>query len=229
VAETARGRFEGTHLLVATGRSPNVEQLDLDAAGIRFDAGGVVVNAALRTSNRRIYAIGDVAAGTPNFTHVAGYHAGVVVRSILFGLPARIRTSHLPRVTYTDPELAQVGLTEAEAHERFGDRLEVVRAEVADNDRAITGGHGDGMIKVMVHRGRPVGVSIVSPGAGELIALWAVMLTNRLKMKAMSDTVLPYPTLAEIGKRATGAYFSAKLFDSPLVRKVVSAVQRHIP
>lgn len=227
--KTSRGELSGSHLLVAAGRAANVERLDLNAAGVEFDRRGVEVNDSLRTTNRRIYAIGDVAAGQMNFTHVAGYHAGVIARSILFGLPARAKSAHIPHVTYTDPEIAHIGLTEEDARRRHGDGLEVVRFPYSQSDRAIADGQTDGLIKVMVHRGRPVGVSIAGHQAGELIAPWALMMANGLKMKALSDTVLPYPTLAEVGKRAAGAYFSPRLFESAMVKKVVRLIQRHIP
>ncbi len=228
VIDTTGGTIRGSHLLVAAGRTPNVETLALDRAGIAHDRRGITVDDGLRTTNRKVYAIGDV-AGQMQFTHVAGYHAGVIARSILFGLPARASQGHIPWATYTDPELAQIGLTESEARKTHGDRLEVIRFPFADSDRAITEGLTAGLIKVMVHRGRPVGVSIAGAQAGELIGTWALIMANGLKMKALANTVLPYPTLGEINKRAAGAYFSPRLFDSPMVKKVVGFVQRHIP
>ncbi len=221
-------KVSGSHLLVAVGRRVNLDRLDLDKAGVKHDRTGVKVDAGLRSSNRRVYAVGD-AAGGAQFTHVAGYHASIVIRNAMFNLPAKARTDHIPRVTYTDPELAQVGLTEAEARKRHGPALSVVRAPFAENDRARAEGRTEGMIKVMVVRGRPVGASIVGAQAGELIAPFALMLANRMKMSALANTVLPYPTLAEIGKRAAGAYFSPKLFDSPMVKWVVRLVQRFVP
>ncbi|MFD0980555.1 dihydrolipoyl dehydrogenase family protein [Tropicimonas aquimaris] len=218
----------GTHLLVAAGRSPTTEGLGLDAAGVAFEKTGIKVDDALRSSNRRVYAIGDV-AGRQQFTHVANYHAGVIARSILFGLPAKASDSHIPHATYTDPELAQVGLTEAEARDRHGDALEVIRFSYDQNDRAIAEGRTTGLVKVMVHKGRPVGAAIVGPQAGELIGTWAMILANGLKMKALTNTVLPYPTLSEVNKRVAGAYFSPRLFDSPWVKKVVGFIQRHVP
>jgi len=148
---------------------------------------------------------------------------------MLFGLPARARTAHIPWATYTDPELAQVGLTEAQARKAHGPALQVVRHDIAGNDWAIAEGRAAGLIKVMVLRGRPVGASIVGPGAGDLIAIWALAIANRLKMSAIANTVLPYPTLQEINKRVAGAYFGPRLFDSPLVKRVVGAVQRWLP
>ena len=226
--ETSGGSHTGTHLLVAVGRRPNLDRLNPGAAGVEVSRAGIRVDAGLRSTNRRIYAIGD-AAGGAQFTHVAGYHAGVVIRSILLGLPAKARADHIPRVTYTDPELAQVGLTEAEAREKHGDKLTVARFDFAGNDRAIAGGRTEGLIKVMVVKGRPVGASIAGPEAGELIGIWALAIANGLKMGAVANMVAPYPTLGEVNKRAAGNYFSPKLFGNPWVKRVVRLVQRVIP
>ncbi|RYG92610.1 dihydrolipoamide dehydrogenase [Loktanella sp. IMCC34160] len=226
---TTKGDFTGSHLLMAVGRKVNIDKLNLGAGQVAHDRRGIDVDAGLRSrSNRRVYAIGDVAGGL-QFTHVAGYHAGVIIRSMLFGLSSKAKVSHIPWATYTDPELAQVGLTEAEAQAKYGDRAEVARFEFHHNDRAIATGQTTGLIKVMVVKGRPVGASIVGAGAGELIGLWAMALANNLKMSAIAGTVLPYPTMGEINKRAAGAYFSPRLFDSPMVKRVVGFVQRWLP
>ncbi len=226
---TEDGRsITGTHLLMAVGRKANVNTLDLETAGIRIKGNGIEVDAGLRTSNRRVYAIGDVAGGL-QFTHVAGYHAGVIIRSMLFGLPSKAKTDHIPWATYTDPELAQVGLTEAQARKKHGTGLEVVRFDYSHNDRAIAERKTKGFIKVMVHKGRPVGVSIVGHQAGELINLWALALANRLKMSQVAAMVAPYPTIGEVNKRAAGAYFTPRLFENPTVKKIVGLVQRIIP
>ena len=220
--------FRGSHLLMAVGRKANIDDLGLDAAMIEHDR-TIKVDPGQRTTNRKVYAIGDVAGGL-QFTHVAGYQAGVIIRSMLFGLPAKTRTDHIPWVTYTDPELAQVGLTEAEALEEYGEEmLEVVRIPFAENDRAIAERKTEGFIKVMIVRGRPVGASIVGAMAGELIGVWALAIANRMKMSAIAGMVAPYPTLGEINKRAAGAYFSPRLFDSSGVKRVVRLVQRFLP
>ncbi|MCV6585467.1 MAG: FAD-dependent oxidoreductase [Marinibacterium sp.] len=227
--DTEDGRsFTGSHLLVAVGRKSNTETLNLGAAGIEETRTGIKVDDSLRTTNRKVYAIGDVAGGL-QFTHVAGYHAGVVIRSALFGLPSKARTDHIPWVTYTDPELAQVGLTEAQARAQYGDRMEVARFDYSHNDRAIAERKTRGLIKVMVVKGRPVGASIVGYQAGELINTWALVLANRLKMSQVSAMVSPYPTVSELNKRAAGAYFTPRLFDNPTVKKVVRAVQTWLP
>ncbi|MGX0876780.1 pyruvate/2-oxoglutarate dehydrogenase complex dihydrolipoamide dehydrogenase (E3) component [Roseovarius sp. MBR-154] len=227
--EAKDGRvFKGTHLLMAVGRKPNLDSLNLDAAGIETTKRGIKVDASMRTTNRRVYAIGDVAGGL-QFTHMAGYHAGLIIRQALLGLPAKERTDHIPWATYTDPEIAHVGLTEEAARKEHGGNLDVVRFHYSHNDRAIAERKTDGLIKVMVVRGRPVGASIAGAQAGELINLWAFILANGFKMKHVANMVAPYPTLGEINKRVAGAYFSPKLFDSPMVKRVVGIVQRWLP
>lgn len=227
--ETQDGRsFTGSHLLVAVGRKANVDKLNLAAAGIETTKTGIKVDVSMKTTNRKVYAIGDVAGGA-QFTHVAGYHAGVIIRSALFGMPAKARTDHIPYATYTDPELAQIGPTEAAARAIYGDKLTVVRFDIAHNDRLIAERKAKGLIKAMVVKGRPVGVSIAGPQAGELINLWALVIANKLKMSAVAGMVSPYPTVGEINKRVAGAYFSPQLFDNPKVKRVVGFVQRWLP
>jgi pyruvate/2-oxoglutarate dehydrogenase complex dihydrolipoamide dehydrogenase (E3) component len=219
----------GSHILVAAGRRVALGKLNLDAGKVAHDKRGVSVGPNLRSSsNRRVYAVGD-AAGGAQFTHLASYHAGVVIRQIVFGLPAKASMAHIPRATYTDPELAQVGLTEEEARKEYGARLTVLRFPYHDNDRAQAEGKTAGLIKVMVVKGRPVGAGIVGAQAGELIGLWALALSSGLKMGKIAGMVAPYPTLGEVSKRAAGAYFSPKLFDSPMVKRVVGFVQHYLP
>lgn len=227
--ETQDGRvFSGSHLLVAVGRKANTGKLNLEAAGIETTRTGIKVDDSLKTSNKRVYAIGDAAGGL-QFTHVAGYHAGIVIRSALFGLPAKTKTDHIPWATYTQPELAQVGLTEAQARAAHGDKLEVARFHYSHNDRAIAERKTKGLIKVMVVKGKPVGASIAGHQAGELINLWSLVIANGLKMSHVSNMVSPYPTIGELNKRAAGAYFSPRLFENDTVKKVVRFVQRWLP
>ena len=227
--EAKDGRvFKGSHLLMAVGRKANTDRLNLEKAGVEPVRGGIKVDASLRTTNRKVYAIGDVAGGL-QFTHVAGYHAGVIIRSMLFGLPSKAKTHHIPWATYTEPELSQVGLTEAQARDQHGDKLEVVRFHYNHNDRAIAERKTKGFIKVMVVKGRPIGASIVGYQAGELINLWALALANTMKMSQIAAMVAPYPTIGEINKRAAGAYFSPRLFESDMVKRVVGFVQRFVP
>lgn len=217
--------YKGSHLLMSVGRKPNTDRLNLEVAGIEPTRAGVKVDASLKTTNKRVYAIGDVAGGL-QFTHVAGYHAGVIIKSALFGLPSKARSSHIPWATYIDPEMAQVGLTEAQAKELHGDKLEVLRSEYAENDRARAELATTGLIKVMIVKGRPVGVSIVGAQAGELIQTWALVIANKLKIGAVAAMVVPYPTLGEINKRAAGQYYTPRLFENGFVKRIVRLVQR---
>ena len=219
--------FKGSHLLMAVGRKANTDRLNLEAAGVETGRSGIRVDDQLRTSNKKVYAIGDVAGGM-QFTHVAGYQAGVIVKSALFGLPSKAKSNHIPWTTYTDPELAQVGLTELQARDVYGAKLEVVRFDYHHNDRALAERKTKGFIKVMVVKGRPVGASIVGHQAGELISTWSLALANGLKMSQIAAMVAPYPTIGEINKRVAGAYFSPRLFDSQNVKRAVRFVQRWI-
>ncbi|MFA3920449.1 dihydrolipoyl dehydrogenase family protein [Ruegeria hyattellae] len=226
---TQDGRsFEGTHLLLAVGRKSNTDRLNLEAAGVETTPTGIKIDYSLRTTNKKVYAIGDV-VGELQFTHVAGYQAGVIIRSALFGLPSKAKSGHIPWATYTDPELAQVGLTEMQARIQYSTRLEIARFDYHHNDRAIAERKTTGFIKVMVVKGRPVGVTIVGHQAGELINLWSLALVNNLKMSQVAAMVSPYPTIGEVNKRAAGAYFSPRLFESRTVKRVVGFVQKWMP
>ena len=200
--------IDGTHLLVAAGRTANVEALDLGKAGIDFDRKGIKVSDKLRTANRRVYAIGDVTGGL-QFTHVANYHAGLVIRALLFRLPARDDRSIVPWVTYTDPELAHVGMNEADAAQARKGRIRVLRWPYAENDRAQAERETTGFIKLVTdERGRLLGVTIVGANAGEMINMWALAIAQKLTVRDIAGYVSPYPTMSEIGKRASIAYFS---------------------
>jgi pyruvate/2-oxoglutarate dehydrogenase complex dihydrolipoamide dehydrogenase (E3) component len=221
--ETAGGEetIEGAHVLVATGRKPTTDGVDLEAARIRYDRTGIVVNRKLKTRNKRVYAIGDVVSGQPRFTHAANYHAGLVIRNALFRLPVRVNPDAVPRVTYTEPELAQAGITEAQARKR-GIKFRIVRWPYHDNDRAQAERTTHGHIKIIVgNKGKIVGVAIVGAQAGELIATWILAMSERLNIRAMTGPVLPYPTLSEIGKRAAFDYFSPSL-TRPFVRRIIN-------
>ncbi len=201
----------GSHLLIATGRRATVEGLDLAKAGVAFTEKGVRVDARLRTSNPRVYAVGDVLGG-PQFTHLAGQQAGFFVRSALFGLPGRRREAVMPRCLYTDPELAQVGLIEIEA-EKQGRQVRVTTWPLAKNDRAIATEATAGFVKIIAdRRGRLMGVTIVAPHAGELIYTYSLALNKKLRLSALAGAVAPYPTLAEAGRRAAGEFYTAAVF-----------------
>jgi pyruvate/2-oxoglutarate dehydrogenase complex dihydrolipoamide dehydrogenase (E3) component len=224
--ETAEGpkATDATHILIAAGRTANVDGLGLDKAGIAFDQNGIKVDGGLRSSNRRVYAIGDV-AGSLQFTHVANYHAGLVVRAILFRLSVRENLRIVPRVTFTDPEIAHVGMTEVEAARNNG-TIRVLRWPYAENDRAQAEGRTQGHIKLVTdRRGRILGVSIVGAGAGEMINLWALALSKKLGARDITGFVAPYPTMGEIGKRAAITYFIPAT-RKKLVRRLI-AFLRH--
>lgn len=203
----------GSHLLVAAGRKPNIAGLGLELADIKHDARGIAVDARLRTTNQRIFAIGDVTGGL-QFTHVAGYHAGIVIRNALFRVPAKADHRTVPWVTYTDPELANVGLTEAQAREQH-DHVRTVRWPFSENDRAQAERRTDGLVKVVTGKGgRILGAGIVGPQAGELIQPWILAMATKQKIGAMTGIIAPYPTLGEINKRAAGAYYTQSLFSA---------------
>ncbi len=209
----------GSHLLVATGRRANVDELGLEAAGIEASSRGIMVDARLRTTNKRVFAIGDVTGG-PQFTHVASYHAGIVLRNALFRLPAKARHDAVPRVTYTAPELASVGVNANDAREQFG-KIRILRWPFAENDRAQTDGDVDGMIKVVATaRGRVLGAGIVGRSAGELILPWVLAVNGKLSLADMAGVIAPYPTLSEASKRVAGSFYTARLFGKSTRRLV---------
>ena len=216
--------IEGSHLLIAAGRTPTIEGLGLERAGVATTPHGITVDRHLRTTNKHIYAIGDVIGGL-QFTHVANDHAGIVIRHALFRLPARIRYDAIPWVTYTDPELAQVGLTEDQAR-RAGHAVRILRWPYHENDRARIERASDGHIKVVTNRrGRILGATIVGRDAGELISIFTLAITQRLNIRALAGFIVPYPTLAEIGKRAAMSHFTSSL-TSPMVRRIIGWLRR---
>ena len=214
------GRIEGSHLLVATGRTPTTDGLDLDRAGIAHDKRGITVDDSLRTSNRNVWAIGDC-NGRYAFTHMAGHEASLFIRGALFRAPAKLDPSIVPWATYTDPELAQVGLNERDARARHGDGVKILRWTFAENDRAQTERDTDGLVKVVTdRRGRVLGAGIAGPQAGELIQSWCLAVAGRLKISTLASFVPPYPTLGETAKRAAGSYYTETLFGSRTQRLV---------
>ncbi|WP_439577904.1 dihydrolipoyl dehydrogenase family protein [Elioraea sp.] len=224
-------RIEGSHLLVAAGRRPNLDTLDLGQAGIETTKLGVKVDRGLRSvSNRKVYAIGDIAdidgIGPRQFTHVGSYHAGIVIRSALFRLPAKVDYAALPRVTYIEPELAQVGMTEEEARAAGHRDLVILRWPLAENDRAITEGSTRGLVKVVATpKGKILGAGILAPHAGEMIGMWGLAITTGTKLSTVAGMIAPYPTLSEASKRAAGQAFVPKLF-APMTKRIVSLLRR---
>jgi pyruvate/2-oxoglutarate dehydrogenase complex dihydrolipoamide dehydrogenase (E3) component len=215
----------GSHLLVAAGRPPNFDGLNLAAANIAFDKRALALSPTLRSiANPRVWALGDAAGG--GFTHTAGWHASVFVRNVLFKAHTRADALAMPAVTYCDPELAQIGLTEAQAREQFGDSIRVARSAFHDNDRAQAQRETEGFCKLVIGKGgKLLGATILGAEAGELIAPLALAMANKLGVRALTGPVLPYPTRSEIVKRAAGAYFTPTLF-SPGARKLVGLLKR---
>lgn len=208
-----------SHLLVATGRKPSIKALKLEAAHIKSSPGGIEVDAHLRTSNSRVYAIGDCIGGY-QFTHVANYHAGLVIRNSIFKLNAKVQTTAIPWVTYTDPELAHVGFLESQLQTQ-NMAYKVLKLDFSENDRAQAEHRTEGMIKVLVSpKGRILGVTILSTCGGELIYPWVMAIQNRLKISALANTIAPYPTLSDINKRIAGQFYVDRLFSSRMKRIV---------
>ena len=220
--DLADGRsITASHLLVAAGRRASIHDLGLEEAGIATRPGGIVTDNRLRTSDKRVFAIGD-AAGRAQFTHIAGYHAGIVIRNMLFRLPAKIDESLTPWVTYTDPELAHVGLGEAAASNVWGaDNIRTQTVPLAGNDRAVAERRTEGLVKVVTHRnGRILGATILAPNAGEMILAWSLAIGAKRRIGSMAGLIAPYPTFGDASKRAAGQFFTEALF-SPRTRRIV--------
>jgi pyruvate/2-oxoglutarate dehydrogenase complex dihydrolipoamide dehydrogenase (E3) component len=231
VAVLADGRrIGGTHLLLAVGRAPRLAGLDLEAGQVAHTRAGITTDAGLRsTTNRRVFAVGDIAdpigIGPRAFTHVASQHAGVLARAMLFRLPAKVDYAALPRVTYTDPELAQIGMTEEEAR-KAGHEIRILRFPVPETDRAVAERVPHGLVKlVATPSGVLLGAGILAPNAGEMAGTFALMIGRKMKLSTLAGLVLPYPTLAEAAKRAAGDFYAPKLM-SPFVKRVVGLLKR---
>jgi pyruvate/2-oxoglutarate dehydrogenase complex dihydrolipoamide dehydrogenase (E3) component len=215
----------GSHLLVATGRKPNIDGLKLNAANVNYGDHGIPVDAGMRTNNKRIFALGDCTK-TYQFTHIAGYQAGIVLQRALFKLPAKANYATLPYVTYTDPEVATVGMNETAAKKQMKPgSYQISTWPYKDNDRAQAERSTDGFIKAIIKpNGRILGMTAVGKGAGELIPLWSLAISKGMKVKDIAQLIVPYPTYSEVSKRVAGSYFTPKIF-SPMVKKIVRFIQ----
>ena len=203
--------IKASHLLVATGRRANLKGLNLKAAKIKIDEGRIVLDDRLRSSNKKIFVLGD-AAGGPQFTHFAGYHAGVAIKNILFKIPAKAKDYVLPWVTYTKPELAHTGLTLVGARKKYDD-VEVVTWPYLENDRAQAVKETEGFVKIIARKnGLVLGVSIIGEQAGEMINFWSFVIKEKMKLSKVTDMIVAYPTLFEVNKRAAGKFYSPALF-----------------
>lgn len=210
---------EGTHLLIATGRKPNISELHCEQAGIKSNKKGIIVDQRLRSTNKKIYAIGDV-AGKMQFTHVANDHAGVVLRNIAFKIPATIKESAIPWVTYTEPELAHVGRSVLTC-DAENIQHKILKLNYANNDRAETDQQTTGFIKVLATpKGGILGVTIVGHQAGELLLPWIIAIREGKTLRTFTDAIVPYPTLSELSKRVASQFYAPKLF-SNAVKKLV--------
>lgn len=222
-------RIEGTHLLVAVGRAARVAGLGLEAAGVEHGPAGVRTDLSLRSvSNRRVWAAGDIAdpqgLGPRAFTHVCSQHAGIIARAMMFRLPAKVSYAALPRVTYTDPEIAQVGPTEAELRAAGRDDLTILRWPLAENDRLVAEGRAEGLVRLVADRkGRLLGASLVGPGVGNMAGMFALQIGR--KLSELAGAVLPYPTAQEAGKRAAGEFYTPKIL-SPAAKGIVRLLKR---
>ncbi|MBI5523161.1 MAG: FAD-dependent oxidoreductase [Desulfarculus sp.] len=215
--EQGERRLSAQHLLVALGRAPNLEGLGLEAAGVEHDAKGLKLDNRLRTSQRHIFGAGDV-TGAFQFTHAAGYEAGVALTNAVLRLPRRADYTFMPWCTYSDPELASIGLNEKQAR-AAKIAYQVWSEDFGANDRALAEGQAWGRIKLLLdQRERPLGVQILGPRAGELLNEWVAALGGGLKLSTLAGAVHPYPTLGEINKRLAGSVLAPKLF-SERVRK----------
>ena len=216
--------LEGTHLLLTLGSAPNVAGLNLDAAGIKHSAQGIIVTKSMKTMNPKVYAIGDV-TGQTDLAHAASHHADVAVKNALFRLPVRAQNGTLPWVTFTDPELAHVGLTEEAARTAYG-RLSILRWPYRENDRAEAERQQGGFLKVVAsQRGMILGAGLVGAQAGEVIQMWSLAMQKSIPVSGIASIVAPYPTLGEMNKMAAESYFLPRA-QSQLTRRVIGLLAK---
>ena len=202
-------------ILVAMGRGANTEDLGLEDIGVEFDRGGINVDSRLRTTRKHIYAAGDVAGGY-QFTHAAGYEGGIVISNAIFHLPRKTNYTYLPWCTFTDPPLGSIGMNEQMA-KSAGIDYQVWTEEFKDNDRSLAEGQPEGKIKMLLdEKEKPIGVQILGPHAGDLLAEWVAVLNGRVKLSTLAAAVHPYPTIGEINKKIAGTYFSPKIFSDKI-------------
>jgi len=214
IIKTGEGRtidLRAETILVAMGRNANVGGLGLDTLGVEFDRKGLKLDQRLRTNHKHIYGAGDV-TGSYLFTHAAGYEGGIVISNAVFHLPRKADYTFLPWCTYTDPELASIGMNEKMA-KTAGIEYSVWTEEFKDNDRSLAEGEGVGKIKMLLNaKEKPIGIQILGPRAGDLVSEWVAVVNGKVKLSTLASAVHPYPTLGEINKRVTGSFLSGKIF-----------------
>jgi pyruvate/2-oxoglutarate dehydrogenase complex dihydrolipoamide dehydrogenase (E3) component len=216
--------LEGSHLLLTLGRAPNVASLNLEAAGIKYSAQGIAVTAGMKTSNKKVYAIGDV-TGATELAHAATHHAHVALMNALFRLPLRASNETLPWITFTEPEVAHVGMTEEAARAAHG-RLTILRWPYRENERAQAERQTGGFVKVVAsRRGKVLGAGIAGAQAGELIQAWSLAMQKNIPLGAMAGVVAPYPTLSEMNKMASESYFLPRA-QSTLARRIIGLLAK---
>ncbi|MDT8282327.1 MAG: FAD-dependent oxidoreductase, partial [Gammaproteobacteria bacterium] len=215
-------KLEAEALLVAIGRRPVVDTLNLEKARVDFDARGIKVNRKMQCSNRKIFACGDVTGEMP-LTHVAELQAGIVIANLIFKMPKKISYDVIPAVIYTDPEVAQVGIT-VEQCERLKNG-EIHQFKIDQLDRAVTDNNKHGVAKILTDKGRIVGAHIIAPHAGELIHELALAVQEKMKVSKITSLVHAYPSYSQLNKRLAGQYYKDRLF-SPMTRKLVAILQK---
>ena len=202
-------------VMVAVGRTPNIGQMGLEDIGVRFNRFGIEVDKRLRTNHKHIYAAGDVNGGYL-FTHAAGYEGGIVVSNAVFRLPRNPDYTYLPWCTYTDPELASIGMNEKTA-KASGVEYSIIVEEFKNNDRSLAEAEKTGKIKMLLNeKEKPIGVQIVGPHAGDLVSEWVAVLNGKVKLSTLAAAVHPYPTIGEINKKVAGTYFTPKIFSDKI-------------
>lgn len=209
--------LDGTHLLVAAGRRPVMDGLELEKANIKYSKQGIDTDDRLRTSNPRVFAVGDV-SGRGGLTHAAGYHAGIIIKAFYFLPPilnrlfGKATTDRMPAAVYTEPELANIGMSETEARDK-GHDVKILRWDFEENDRAIAERSDQGGVKIIAtKKGKILGASIVGASAGELIQIISLAMTNNVKISGLAQFISPYPTRSEAVKRAAGSFYTEAIF-----------------
>jgi pyruvate/2-oxoglutarate dehydrogenase complex dihydrolipoamide dehydrogenase (E3) component len=198
-------------ILVAMGRSANTGGLGLEEIGVNLNRRGINVDKRLRTNHKHIYAAGDVNGGF-QFTHAAGYEGGIVISNAIFHLPRKTDYTFLPWCTYSDPELASIGMNE-KAAKAVGIDYSVWTEAFKDNDRSLAEDEKVGKIKMILdEKEKPIGVQILGPHAGDLLSEWVAVLNGKVKLSTLASAVHPYPTIGEINKKVAGTFFSPKIF-----------------
>lgn len=210
-AESKTISLKAETILVAVGRKANLQGLGLEDIAVERDKKGLKIDNRLRTNHKHIFVAGD-ATGFYQFTHAAGYEGGIVLSNAILHLPRKVDYTYLPWCTYTDPELASIGMNEKRAA-AAGISYSVWTEEFRTNDRSLAEGEETGKIKLLLdEKEKPIGIQILGPRAGELISEWVAVMNGGIKLSTLAASIHPYPTLGEINKKVVGTFFSKKIF-----------------